>query len=186
MLALYPSNIPISHQTRPLLVPVDIDRYNRGFRTDVIPPATPTTTPPVDQHTLSPLDSVITLPVIPLTIPHPTSIPLLFLYGMGFETQHQLLTPRLLPSHVVAEFPNAAEMAQALATRVRASEEQDDPLDDDAIFHRRVHFNQGLWQNVLSLGLKDQATVELIQTAWNITADARRVRVYHKQRAPRW
>ncbi|KAK1236242.1 hypothetical protein PQX77_000504 [Marasmius sp. AFHP31] len=186
ILALYPSNTSDPHQPTPLLVPVDVNLYNRGFRTDVIPPATPGTAPPVPHSTTSSPGFMITLPVIPLTVPHPPSIPLLLLYGMGLETEQQLLPPCLLPEHVVAEFPNAAEMAQVFATRVRDSQEQDQPLDDDTIFQRRVRFNQGLWQNVLALGLKDQAVVELVQTAWNITAEARRLRLRYKQIAPAW
>ncbi|KAL0071223.1 hypothetical protein AAF712_001789 [Marasmius tenuissimus] len=186
ILALYPSSTSHSNQPTPLLVPVNVNLYNRGFRTDVIPPATPGTVPPVPHSTTSPPGFMITLPVIPLTVPHPPSIPLLLLYGMGLETEQQLLPPRLLPEHVIAEFPNAAEMAQAFATRVRDSHEHDQPLDDDNIFQHRVRFNQGLWQNVLALGLKDQAVVELIQTAWNITAEARRLRLRYKQIAPAW
>ncbi|KAL0576113.1 hypothetical protein V5O48_005860 [Marasmius crinis-equi] len=186
--ALYPSGAPGSQpaSVRPLLVPVDASSYHRGFRSDVIPPATPGSTSPVPRYTASAPYSVVTLPIIPLTVPHPPSVPLLLLYGMGLETQQQFLTPCLLPGHVVEEFPNAAEMAQVFATRVRASNEQGEPLDDDAIFMRRVRFNQGLWQNVLALGLRNQAVVEVIQTAWNITAEARRLRPRYKQVGARW
>jgi hypothetical protein len=56
-------------------------------------------------------------------------------------------------------------MAQVMART--CSEEQ---------LQRYVIHNQGLWKNILALGPRDMTIVELVQTAWNVTADARRIR----------
>lgn len=42
--------------------------------------------------------------------------------------------------------------------------------------HTRVEFNRGLWRNILSLAPKDVEIIDIAHMAWNITADARRLR----------
>jgi hypothetical protein len=96
-------------------------------------------------------------------VPHVASIPLLLLFGLGLETQTNLLAFHLLPPQVIEEFPNAAAMAQVMSL-----------LPEDEI-QRRVKYNQGIWKNVLALGVRDSNIVELIKTAWNVTAEARRL-----------
>ena len=48
-------------------------------------------------------------------------------------------------------------------------------LGDD-LFNRVVRYNKGLWANVLALGLRDAQLTGLVQTAWNVAAEARRMR----------
>lgn len=154
-----------SPSTYPLMLPIDINSYERGFRVGLdLPDAPPGTTAPIPRELGSSQTLVVTLPVISLTVPHTGSLPLLLLYGLGLETQPNLLAWRLLPSQVVEEFPNAAAMAQNFAR-----------LHDDD-FGKFFGYNQGLWKNILALGLTDTRTVELVQTAWNVTAEARRIR----------
>ena len=154
-----------SPSTHPLMLPIDVNSYERGFRVGLdLPDALPGTTAPIPRELGNSQTLVVTLPVIPLTVPHIGSLPLLLLYGLGLETQPNLLAWRLLPSQVVEEFPNAAAMAQNFAR-----------LNDDE-FGKFFGYNQGLWRNILALGLTDTRTVELVQTAWNVTAEARRIR----------
>jgi hypothetical protein len=147
----------------PLMVPTDADLYADGFRVELLP-ATPPETPPVPQTIPQSQSQVVTLPVVPISVPHVPSMPLLLLFGLGFETQTNLMAWRLLPPHVIGEFPNAAAMAQVMAH-----------LGDEQ-FRRHLSYNHGLWKNVLALGIKDTRIVELVQTAWNVTAEARRLR----------
>ena len=161
VLAAVPSGNP---DAVPLMLPIDSSLYDAGFRVDInIPAAPPGSTAPVPHTADGTL--VVTLPVIPITVPDTSTRPLLLLYGLGLETHPNFLTWRLLPSQVIEEFPNAATMALILS---RARQEQ---------FDRIFRFNQGLWRNILSLGLKDVHTVELVQTAWNVTAESRKIRM---------
>lgn len=147
----------------PLMLPIDSSLYDAGFRADIsIPAAPPGSTAPIPQTVGDSL--VVTLPVVAVTVPDTSSLALLLLFGMGLETQSNLLAWRLLPSQVIQEFPNAATMAQILS---RARQDQ---------FDRIFRFNQGIWRNILALGLKETRLVELVQTAWNVTAEARRIR----------
>lgn len=154
----------------PLIVPIDAAFYVHGFRVDLLPQAPQGTAPPVPQFTPQSQSQVVTLPVVPISVPHVASIPLLLLFGLGLETQTNLLAWRLLPPHVIEEFPNAAAMAQVMA---RLGDEQ---------LRRHIIYNHGLWKNVLALGIKDTRIVELVQTAWNVTAEARRLRQRGGQR----
>ncbi|KAI3613107.1 hypothetical protein WG66_001454 [Moniliophthora roreri] len=189
LLALYPSDMPSDNSqipSQPTLVPVDANLYNRGFRSEVIPVPPPGTLSPVPHSKTSSPHAVVTLPVVPLCVPNPSSVPLLLLYGMGLEANQHYLTTRLLPSQVIEEFPNAAEMAQVFAARVRDSSEYAERLDDETIFQRRIRFIQGLWQNILALGLRDVPIAEVVKTAWNVAAEARRLRTRYKSARGRW
>lgn len=147
-----------------LMLPIDATLFDHGFRTDLnLPPAPPGSTSPIP-HFDSTGKLVVSLPVIPLTIPHAPSLSLLLLFGMTLETQPNLLAWRLLPANVVEEFPNAAAMALVLSR-----------LREDR-FEQIFKYNQGIWKNVLALGLRNPELVELVQTVWNVTADARRIR----------
>lgn len=154
----------------PSMLPIDAALYENGFRVELnLPQAPPGSTSPIPC-----LDStqklVVTLPVVPLSVPHAPSLPLLLLFGMGLETQPNLLAWRLLPANVVEEFPNAAAMAQVLSR-----------LREDR-FEQIFRYNQGMWKNVLALGLRSPDLVELVQTVWNVTADARKIRQRAHQR----
>ena len=142
----------------PIIVPFSMPRFAQGFRTELTPaPDEPATTYFATTQTA-------TVPVVPLTVPHAASIPLLMLFGLGLEAEPNMLAARLLPPHVIEEFPNAAAMAQVLSQ-----------LGDD-LFNRVVRYNKGLWANVLALGLRDAQLTGLVQTAWNVAAEARRMR----------
>ncbi|RDB28310.1 hypothetical protein Hypma_001300 [Hypsizygus marmoreus] len=153
----------------PLMLPIDATLYAHGFRVDLaFPTAAPGTTSPVPRalDPSSPTSRlVVTLPVVPLAVPHAPSLPLLFLFGLGLEQQPNTLAWRLLPAHVVEEFPNAAAMAQVLARTLR-----------DDKFEALYRMNHGMWCNVLALGLRNTRIAELVQTVWNVTAEARKIR----------
>ncbi|KIY49726.1 hypothetical protein FISHEDRAFT_40433 [Fistulina hepatica ATCC 64428] len=147
----------------PLVVPIDVTLYSQGFRRNDFLQLQPSDTGAPVPHA-GPNGQVISLPVTALTVPHTSSIPLLLLFGLGLEVNPNLMGDRLLPPNVIAEFPNAAAMAQVLS-RI-----------NDGLFRRVYQYNQGLWKNVLALGLKDPALVRIVQTAWNVTVEARRIR----------
>ncbi|KAK7460831.1 hypothetical protein VKT23_008760 [Stygiomarasmius scandens] len=147
----------------PLMIPVDFNMYSDGFRVSIIPTPLPGTASPVPIVNGS--SAMVSLPVVPISVPHVQSLPLLLLFGLGLERNTNALALRMLPSEVVAEFPNAATMAQLMARL------------DDRHFKRRLEFNQGMWQNVLALDLRDITLLNLIRTAWNITAEARGLRM---------
>ncbi|PFH53472.1 hypothetical protein AMATHDRAFT_1134 [Amanita thiersii Skay4041] len=152
--------------TPPLILPIDAGLYSRGFQAALdLPPTDATSTVPsasqVDKTTQK---VVITLPVVPFVVPHVNSLALLLLFGLDLETQPNLLAWHLLPPQVIGEFPNAAAMAQVLSR-----------VPDDE-FNHRFYFNQGLWRNILMMGLNNERLVQLVHTAWNVTNDARRIR----------
>ncbi|KAJ4490380.1 hypothetical protein J3R30DRAFT_3653708 [Lentinula aciculospora] len=163
-LALYQSTTTSFIQ--PLIVPIDVDMYNNGFRVDLIPPAAPGSTSPVPYRDSTSGALTVSLPVVPISVPHIASIPLLLLFGLGLETQSNFLALHLLPPQVISEFPNSAEMAREMS------------LLADEEFQQRLRYNQGMWKNILALDVKDSKIVELVQTAWNVTAEARRLRQF--------
>ncbi|KAF9238105.1 hypothetical protein BU15DRAFT_88520 [Melanogaster broomeanus] len=142
---------------RPILVPIRTDLYTRDFRTNIIPPSPPGTPYPIPY-------SCPTLRQANL-VPHAPSIPLLFLFALGLESRSHLFCCRLLPSEVIGEFPAPPAMAQSMSE-----------LCSDSQLAQYITFNQGLWRNILSLCPRDTQFVELVQTAWNVTVEARRIR----------
>lgn len=76
-----------------------------------------------------------------------------------------LLTTYLLPVAVIEEFPAAAAMADVMARTCS---------DDELAAY--VMQNQGLWRNALLLAPQDSAIIEIVRTAWNVTAEARRLK----------
>jgi len=150
---------------QPLLVPIRVDIFTRDFRSNIIPPSPPGSTFPVPhcvQHTVG---QVVTLPVIPLLVPHAPSIPLLLLFGLGLDTRSHLLCCHLLPPEVIGEFPAHTTMANLMAT-----------LCSDDQLRQHYKFNRGLWKNILALGPQDSKFIGLVQTALNVTVEARRIR----------
>jgi hypothetical protein len=148
------------------MLPIDLTLFERAVPVELnIPPSTPGTAPtprPVLVGGSQVL--MINLPVIPITIPHVSSLPILLLYGMRLETDTNILSFKLFPVNVVEEFPNAAAMSTVLARH------------RDETFENTYRHNQGLWKNILSLGLNHTRILELVQMVWNITAEARRIR----------
>ena len=72
--------------------------------------------------------------------------------------------PHVLPVNVVEEFPNAAAMSLILSKY---------PDDKFSSIYRQCH---GIWMNSLALGLEHPRMVQLLQTAFNIAAEARKIR----------
>lgn len=145
----------------PMIMPLNSDLYNACFRVELLPQPPPGTAAPIP-HSNS---QFVTLPVVQARVPHASSVPLLILFALGLETNTNILAWTMLPSQVVEEFPNSAAMAQVMAQNVREQE-----------FQARFKYTQGLWQNTLALGLEDAAIVGLIQNAWNVVTEARRIR----------
>lgn len=163
VLAVYQTNAIISAPSS--MLPIDATLYEEGFRVELnLPPALPGSTSPVSRRVEGNETLVVTLPVVPLSVPHAPSLPLLLLFGLRLETEPNLLAWHLLPVNVVEEFPNALAMAEVLSR-----------LRDDQ-FELVLRYNQGIWKNILALGLKDAVLVEMVQTIWNVTAEARRIR----------
>ncbi|KAG6328013.1 hypothetical protein ID866_11076 [Astraeus odoratus] len=150
---------------QPIMVPIRVDLYTRDFRTNIIPQSPPGTPYPIPHPITHRSGQYVSLPIIPTLVPHAASIPLLFLFAQGLESRSQLLYCRLLPSEVIEEFPAPPTMAQSLA-RICS--------DDQLAGYAR--FNQGLWKNILSLGPRDAEFIKVVQTAWNATVEARRIR----------
>ncbi|KII91695.1 hypothetical protein PLICRDRAFT_38521 [Plicaturopsis crispa FD-325 SS-3] len=150
---------------QPLMAPIHADAFVRRFRIDVIPAGVPGSTLPVPHHSDNGSGQVVvTLPVVPLQVPHAPSVPLLLLFSLHPQLQPGDMAWRLLPPDVIEEFPMAATMAQILSRY------------SDRALREYVTFNQGLWKNVLALAATDVTVVKMVQTAWNVTADARRIR----------
>ncbi|KIJ64786.1 hypothetical protein HYDPIDRAFT_89642, partial [Hydnomerulius pinastri MD-312] len=150
---------------QPIMVPIRADLYTRDFRTNIIPQSPPGTPYPVPYRVPNLDGQIVTLPVVPTLVPHAPSIPLLFLFALGLESRSHLLCYRLLPSEVIGEFPASPAMAQLMVQ-----------LCSDEQLTKYIAFNQGLWKNILSLGPRDTQFIGLVQTAWNVTVEARRIR----------
>lgn len=150
---------------QPIMVPIRTDLYTRDFRSNIIPQSPPGTPYPVPYHHPHRNGQFVTLPVVPTLVAHAPSIPLLFLFALGLESRSHLLCCRLLPTEVISEFP--APPAMALSMAQLCSEEQ---------LSKYITFNQGLWKNILSLGPRDTQFIEIVQVAWNVTVEARRIR----------
>ncbi|KAF8558643.1 hypothetical protein OG21DRAFT_1474805 [Imleria badia] len=149
----------------PVLVPIRADLHVRDFRTNIIPQSAPGTPYPNPRVSTCTGGRFVTLPVVPLQVPHAPSIPLLFLFALGLESRSQLLYCRLLPPEVISEFPALPAMAQLMGA-----------LCSDRELTDYIVFNQGLWKNILFLGPRDTGFVGIARTAWNVTVEARRNR----------
>jgi hypothetical protein len=149
----------------PILVPIRADLHVRDFRTNIIPHSPPETPYPIPHVSTRPSGRFVTLPVVPLPVPHAPSIPLLFLFALGLEQRSQLLCCRLLPPQVIGEFPALPAMAQLMGK-----------LCSDRQLTDYIVFNQGLWKNILFLGPRDAGFVGIVRTAWTVTVEARRNR----------
>ncbi|KAG6865753.1 hypothetical protein C0991_012225 [Blastosporella zonata] len=141
----------------PLLLPIHAALYSTCLRADL---PTPDGAPaPV----LDPSNNSVTVPVVHLSVPHPPTLALLLLFALALEpSPHTDLAYRLLPSSVVEEFPNSAAMAGVLARSEGLA----------ALVER----NEGMWRNVLALGVSDGKVVEMVGMVWSVTKEARRMR----------
>ena len=133
----------------------------------------------------------MTVPVVPLQVPHAPSIPLLLLYALGVRTNPSALAATLLPLSVAEEFPSAAAMAQAMATHCERENagvvagvetRAGGALGGWQLLDRYTVYNQGMWKNVLALGLQDSRVMSVVQTVWNITAESRKILARQRER----
>lgn len=162
------------------MIPIDRTLFERGVPFELgLPPPAPGYVPPVPRSITVPVPAsstsdnapatqqivVVALPVIPISAPHLQSLPLLMLYAMGLETNTNVLAWRLLPVEVVEEFPNAAAMSLILSR------------NHDDLFERIYRHNQGMWRNILAIGLNNNTILQVVHTAWNVSAEARRLRI---------
>ncbi|KAF8065274.1 hypothetical protein FPV67DRAFT_1696409 [Lyophyllum atratum] len=165
VLAVY-SSTPSPSPDAPLLIPINAPLYASAFRVELcLPPTHPHPNPNTYTNT-----NTLTLPLLPLLVPHPPTLPLLLLFALPLEPAlhiHTALAYRLLPPAVVEEFPNAAAMAGVLARQGSAQEG----------FGELVGRNEGMWKNVLALGVRERRVLELVGMVWGVTAEARRVRL---------
>ena len=141
----------------------------------------------------------VTLPVIPLYVPHPPSLPHVLLFAQGIPLHPpppspdpssssppspvqegseasdsgsgaSALATYLLPLAAIEEFPSAPAMAAAMARQCTS----------DALA-ARLAFNHGVWRNVLTLSPGDPALVDLVRVAWNVTSEAVRLQEQQQQ-----
>ena len=193
------------------LIPINIDTFTRKLRTDltgarqhqhqhhprpptrVLPSPSPSVPPAMVLTTLS-LPATVTLPVVPLQVPHAPSVPLLLLYALGVRTNPSALAAALLPLSVAEEFPSVAAMAQAMAVQCqRENHAGDDSNGSSSVgggggargwrsLDRYTVYNQGIWKNVLALGLQDSRVMSVVQTVWNVTAESRKILARQRER----
>ena len=138
-----------------------------------------------------PLPATVTLPLVPLQVPHAPSIPLLLLYALGVRTNPSALAATLLPLSVAEEFPSAAAMAQAMATHcerenagvIAGGETREGGAQGEwQLLDGYTVYNQGMWKNVLALGLQDSRVMSVVQTVWNVTAESRKILARQRER----
>lgn len=141
-----------------------------------------------------PLPAAVVVSVLPLQVPHVPSIPLLLLYALGVRRNPSTLAATLLPLSVAEEFPSAAAMAQAMATHCECDSadiaagdrDGESSARDEAggwqLLDRYTVYNQGIWKNVLALGLQDSRVMSVVQTVWNVTAESRKILARQRER----
>jgi len=128
-----------------------------------------------------PLPATVALPIVPLQVPHAPSIALLLLYALGVHTDPSALAAALLPLSVAEEFPSAAAMAQAMAAHCDRENDASEVGTSGGgargwrSLERYMLYNQGMWKNVLALGLQDSRVMSVVQTVWNVTAESRKI-----------
>ncbi|KAF7329975.1 hypothetical protein MKEN_00261500 [Mycena kentingensis (nom. inval.)] len=160
LLAL-PTTTPNGPST--ILLPVDANAYHDAFENaSLVPQTTNRPTPIVDPATQLPL---LTLPVIPVSVPHAPSLALVLLFGLGLETDRNVLATHLLPDEAIGEFPNAAAMS-GVVSRLRTPQ-----------FDFYWELNQGVWKNTLCLAAKSAQLAELVPMTLKVVADARKMRI---------
>lgn len=141
-----------------------------------------------------PLPASVVVSVLFLQVPHAASIPLLLLYALGVRRNPSTLAAALLPLSVAEEFPSAAAMAQAMATQcecdnigiVAGTRDGESGARSAAggwqLLDSYTVYNQGIWKNVLALGLQDPRVMSVVQTVWNVTAESRKLLARQRER----
>jgi hypothetical protein len=140
-----------------------------------------------------PLPATVVIPLVPFQVPHAPSIPLLLLYALGVRTNPSALAATLLPLSVAEEFPSAAAMAQAMAMQCQrenaggvvagsGGNEGSAGGGEWRLLDRYTVYNQGMWKNVLALGLQDSRVMSVVQTVWNVTAESRKILARQRER----
>ena len=183
-----------------ILIPINIDTFSRKVRTDI----TNMRHNPVTRHvhvsspasvgSSMPLPATVIVSVVPLQVPHAPSVPLLLLYALGVRTNPSAIATNLLPLSVAEEFPSAAAMAQAMAKQcdcdnagIVADSGGNESSAQGAVggwqlLDNFTVYNQGIWKNVLALGLQDSRVMSVIQTVWNVTAESRKILARRRER----
>lgn len=116
------------------------------------------TSPPAPQYDAARAYQVISLPVVQVLVPHPDNVPILLLFALALEPLPNMLAMCLLPGDVVGEFHHAKEMANVMARGYDV---------EDIIAY--VHQNRRIWENALSLGVKDTSILDIVEKAWKVT-----------------
>ncbi|KAI0719790.1 hypothetical protein C8T65DRAFT_635169 [Cerioporus squamosus] len=174
-------------QADPYCLPIDATLFSTKFGHDVarslasVLPITPTS--PLVRWDRSTGTQLVTLPLIPLYVPHPPSIPHLLLFGQGLPISpgRSGETPNYSrPTSARPPSPPSPSTLATVSLRPRDGRHHGTPMLRGAL-RDHVVFNQGLWRNVLLLAPTDPAIVDLARVAWNVTAEARRLR--ERQRA---
>ncbi|KIM73649.1 hypothetical protein PILCRDRAFT_828948 [Piloderma croceum F 1598] len=147
----------------PLMVPIVAEIWGKKL-TVPLPAAPPGLTPPAPRWdaTQQRPRQLITLPVIPLEVPHPETVPILLLFALGLEPLPNMLASCLLPADAVGEFPAAYEMSNVMAKNHSIAE-----------IISYVEQNRHIWENALNLGVKDEKIISIVGKAWKVTARAR-------------
>jgi len=187
------------------LIPINIDTFSLKLRTDITNARHNPTTRHVHVSSSSPfspatvgcsmpLPAAVVVSVLPLQVPHAPSIPLLLLYALGVRRNPSTLAATLLPLSVAEEFPSAAAMAQAMATQCERNSADIVAGGRDGesstrgaeggwqLLDRYTVYNQGIWKNVLALGLQDSRVMSVVQTVWNVTAESRKILARQRER----
>jgi hypothetical protein len=196
---------PLSDPNAPVtLIPVNIDVFSLKLRTSITnarhnPPrrVSVSSSSPFSPTTVVssvPLPATVVIPLVPFQVPHAPSVPLLLLYALGVRTNPSALAATLLPLSVAEEFPSAAAMAQAMAMQcqrenagvVAGSGGNEDNAGgvggEWRLLDRYTVYNQGMWKNVLALGLQDSRVMSVVQTVWNVTAESRKILARQRER----
>jgi hypothetical protein len=80
-------------------------------------------------------------------------------------------------------------MAQAMAAQCERENNARDAESSNGgaargwqVFDRYTAYNQGIWKNVLALGLQDARVMSVVQTVWNVTAESRKISARQRER----
>lgn len=193
----------------PILAPINAELFATRFHKDITSNsshlAAPGSTMPIPFWNEETQQMVVTLPVIRLCVPHPPSMPLLLLFGLGLHRQYELppSSPQTSPtgssaSSLRSNSPNRrrssnARNPQGISTNLlvtyllplpvieeypaaSAMAQTMEEVCEGQELERRIRFNHGLWRNVLSLAPKHIEIIDTVRMAWNITSEARRIR----------
>ena len=202
--------IPIDTDTFSRKLRVDLTGARVHPSTRVVsPPTTTSTAAAASILQRLPLPSTVRVPVVHLQVPHAPSISLLLLYALGVRADPSALAAALLPLSVAEEFPSAAAMAQAMAAQCERDKAGASASSGSAdggaavaamvvggeggeggrwqlsLLDRYTAYNQGVWKNVLALGLQDARVMSVVQTVWNVTAESRKISARQRDREQR-